>query len=571
MPTFRIDDRELTVPDGTTVLQAALAHGVEIPHYCYHPGLSIAGNCRICLVEIEKFPKPAIACNTVAAEGMVVHADGPGAAKLRRRVMEYLLANHPLDCPICDQAGECKLQDYAYRFGQPTTRFVEEKEHGPKRRELGPHVLFDWERCIKCTRCIRFCEEVPKTGELAMLLRGVREEIGVFPGKPLDNPYSGNVVDLCPVGALTLREFRFRSRVWFLTDVPSVCPGCARGCSTRLGTFRNEIFRVTPRANQAVNRWWICDEGRLWGDRLQAAEGRRLDGPRVVPPAAAAPSAAREHDGPRVVPPAAATGADPWEKARDAAAEALRAAAGRVRVLADPRASLEETWALALVAKTLGAPVHLASHEDGADDELLIRADRAPNARGAGLVLDALAGGARPVAELEAALAAGEVAALLALGPGLVGPVEDEPPSLEPDALARAAARIVIDAHPSALSGAATALLPATSYGEFDGAYVNFAGRVQHSAAALAPKTDCRPAAATLLDLAARLGANAPVPDALREALSRDVPALAAIDWLDLPAGEGEDVAGADSASRACPATGAATALLAAGVPPAGR
>ena len=280
MPTFTIDGRELTVPEGTTVLQAAIRNGIEIPHYCYHPGLRIAGNCRMCLVEIEKFPKPAIACNTVVTDGMVVHTDTERVRKLREAVLEFLLINHPLDCPVCDQAGECQLQEYGYRHGSATSRFREEKEHGPKRRVLGPHVLYDWERCIKCTRCIRFCQEVTGTAELGMFHRGVREEIGTFPGRPLDNAYSGCVVDLCPVGALTLREFRFRSRVWFLTDVPSVCPGCARGCSVFLGTFRNEIQRIRPRTNHAVNRWWICDEGRLWHARLEAAAERRLAGPR---------------------------------------------------------------------------------------------------------------------------------------------------------------------------------------------------------------------------------------------------------------------------------------------------
>ncbi len=551
MPTFKIDDRELTVPDGTTVLQAALANGIEIPHYCYHPGLSIAGNCRICLVAIEKFPKPAIACNTVVTEGMVVTTQSDAVRALRESIMEFLLINHPLDCPICDQAGECKLQDYAYRFGHATTRFTEEKEHGPKRSDFGPHVVFDWERCIKCTRCIRFCEEVTQTGELGMFLRGVREEVGVFPGRPLDNPYSGNVVDLCPVGALTLKEFRFRSRVWFLTNVPTTCAACARGCSTHAGAFRNELYRITPRENQAVNRWWMCDRGRLWGQELQAAESRRLNGPHV------------------------AQAVSNWDDALATAAQALLGAAAtrRVRVLASPRMTVEEAWALAQLANGPlgGAPVHLAVHEEGADDQLLLRADKSPNRRGVTEVLAALCGGARPVGELEAALEAGEVDALFAVGPGLIGPVESEPPAVEPHLLAKATTRVVLDAYPSALSGAATVLLPVPSYGEFAGAYVNFAGRVQHVERCLAPKVDCRPATMVLGDLFGALGGGEfPAPAAIRARVSAEVPAFAAIDWAALPASTGQDLAGVDAASQAAPATGALVKMLASGMTVAG-
>ncbi len=545
MPTFRIDDRELTVPDGTTVLQAALQNGIEIPHYCYHDGLSIAGNCRICLVEIEKFPKPAIACNTVVAEGMVVHSNTDRVGKLREAVMEFLLVNHPLDCPICDQAGECKLQDYAYRFGHATTRFTEEKEHGPKRRELGPHVVFDWERCIKCTRCIRFCEEVTGTGELNMFLRGVREEIGVFPGKPLDNAYSGNVVDLCPVGALTLKEFRFRSRVWFVTNVPTVCGVCARGCSTFAGSFRNEILRVTPRDNMAVNRWWICDVGRLHGQTLQAAEPRRLDGPRV--------GGAPQPD---------------WNAAVTAAADLLRTAAGerRVRVLASPRATVEEAWALAQVAKALDAPVHLAAHDEGEDDALLLRRDKTPNRRGVIAVLDACCGGAQDVFALEGAIRDGLCDVLLALGPGLVGPVEHETPVVDPHLLPAIKQKIVLDAFPSALTGAATVLLPSTCYGEAGGAYVNFAGRVQHAEKFLMPKVDCRPVALLLNDLLAALGGTPTPSTKIRERVSRDVPYFAGIDWATLPGSTGQDLAGVDAAAEAAPATGAYLKMLASGL-----
>lgn len=546
MPTFKIDDREYTCPDGWTVLQAALEHGIDIPHYCYHPGLSIAGNCRICLVEIEKFPKPAIACNTVATEGMVVHTKSDKVKGWRESVMEFLLVNHPLDCPICDQAGECKLQEFSYRHGAPTTRFKEEKEHGPKARDLGPHIVFDWERCIKCTRCIRFCEEVSGTAELGMFLRGVREEIGVFPGKPLDNPYSGNVADLCPVGALTLREFRFRSRVWFLQDVPATCPGCARGCSIDLGEFRNEIFRITPRENHAVNRWWICDTGRLWGERLRHAHDQRLDGPRSTD----------------------ASGTDPWMNALADAAGALREVAGskRAAVLASPRATVEEIYLLCELAKSVlgGAPVFLPAHEAGADDHLLIRRDRSPNARGAQAVIDARCGGAKSVAELERALLAGQIDVLLALGPGLVGPVTDEPPVLSAEALQKAKTRIVIDAFASPLAQAATILLPAATYAETSGTYVNFAGRVQWTERALRPAVDCRPATMILGDLLAQLSLDAPVlsPEDIAERVAADVPAFAGIRWSELIATTGQDLAGARAADHVCQATGALVKML---------
>lgn len=553
MPTITIDGQTFDVPQGITILQAALAKGIEIPHYCYHPGLEIAGNCRICLVEVEKNPKPQIACNTFISDGMVVFTQSEKTKDWQKAVMEFLLINHPLDCPICDQAGECKLQDYSFRFGKPTTRFEEEKEHGPKRRELGPHVMFDWERCIKCTRCIRFCEEVPKTGELDMFLRGVREEISTFPGKPLDNNYSGNVVDICPVGALTLKEFRFKSRVWFVSNVPSTCGGCARGCSTDIGSFRNEVYRITPRENQAVNRWWICDEGRLWGERMRAGEPRRLSG------ASGAGLDAK----------------DTWGSALSAATLALKNAAGKVRLLASPRMTCEEALVLARLAAgpLKGARVHLAVHEQGVDDDVLLRRDKSPNRRGVTAVLDAVCSGAGSVTELEQALNAGHVEVLLAVGPGLTGPHDDEPAVIDAAALGKAKMRIVLDAYKTPLSDAATLLMPVLTYGETAGTYVNFAGRVQHVEKPFTPRADARSLLLLLGDLLQSLSPGEATGGValVRERLSKDVPGFAQIRWDELPASSGQDLAGVDASTQACKVTGAARKILSSGWAPVGH
>jgi NADH-quinone oxidoreductase subunit G len=237
MPKITVNGRIIEVPTGRTLLQALddvglLMNGVDIPHYCWHPKLTIDGSCRLCQVEVEGLPKLQIACNTPVQEGMVVRTDTDRVCKAREGVMELLLVNHPLDCPICDQAGECKLQDYAYEWGVIESRTREPRRALKKNVELGPTIVFDQERCILCRRCVRFCREVPGTGELVVLNRGDESVIETFPGAPLDNPYSMNVADLCPVGALTSRDFRFKIRVWFLEDVPGVCTGCAKGCNT---------------------------------------------------------------------------------------------------------------------------------------------------------------------------------------------------------------------------------------------------------------------------------------------------------------------------------------------------
>ncbi|RPI07183.1 MAG: NADH-quinone oxidoreductase subunit G, partial [Zetaproteobacteria bacterium] len=268
MPRLTIDGVEITTAGPTTILEAAKSAGIEIPHYCYHPGLSVVGQCRMCQVEVEKMPKLATACNTAVTDGMAVSTNSPRVEKARRAVLEFYLLNHPLDCPVCDRGGECPLQDYTLKYGPGESRTVEEKVQRAKHKILGPHIVFDAERCILCTRCVRFCHEVPRTGELGVFSRGDRSEINLFPGKVLDNAYSGNVIDLCPVGALTSREYRFQSRPWDLVrHTPSVCPLCSAGCNV-IVDVRNrqrgdEILRIRPRENQAVNRWWMCDEGRF--------------------------------------------------------------------------------------------------------------------------------------------------------------------------------------------------------------------------------------------------------------------------------------------------------------------
>ena len=248
---------------GHVLLQVALDHGIEIPHYCYHPKLSIDGSCRMCQVKIERAPKLAIACNTPVADGMVVDTQSAEVAEARRGVMELMLLNHPLDCPICDQAGECYLQDYSFGYGRQHARTTSPRRKGLKRHPIGPRVVFDEERCILCRRCVRFTEEISKTGELRVFGIGDRSHIGTVPDRPLDNAYSVCTADICPVGALLSADFHHKRRVWFLEEVESVCPSCANGCNIKLGMFRNEIQRLVPRRNDAVNDTWMCDHGRL--------------------------------------------------------------------------------------------------------------------------------------------------------------------------------------------------------------------------------------------------------------------------------------------------------------------
>jgi NADH-quinone oxidoreductase subunit G len=272
MPTLKINGQELTVDQGTTIIEAAKKIGVDIPVFCYHEGLSIAANCRMCLVDVElngrKFPNPLPACHTMVGEGMVVETETPKVKKIRKGVLEFLLLNHPIDCPICDQAGECSLQDHYMEHGHYESRQEFEKVKKNKATPIGKNVILDSERCILCSRCVRFTNEVTKTDEMIISNRGNHSEIGVFPGKTLDNDYSLCTVDICPVGALTSRDFRFKKREWDLTKTNSICTGCSKGCNISLEYEGNVIYRITPVENQEVNKWWMCDYGRSIKDEI---------------------------------------------------------------------------------------------------------------------------------------------------------------------------------------------------------------------------------------------------------------------------------------------------------------
>lgn len=565
MPKLTINGREVEVEAGTTVIRAAEKLGVFVPSYCYHPGLTIAGNCRMCLVEIEKMPKLAISCSTLVADGMTVHTESPKVKEAQDAILEFLLINHPLDCPICDQAGECRLQEFAFQYGPAKSRFLEEKVHKPKNIDIGKHIMFDAERCILCSRCVRFCEEVPKTGELTIGQRADHAIIETYPGMRLDNAYSGNTVDICPVGALTLKEFRFRQRVWFIKDVPSVCPGCARGCSVDNGVSKGAILRITPRENQAVNRWWICDEGRLSYEKLYGPT--RIASARMVAAAAGAlanfatmaPGAsARRAREPRPTVLESSPGEvaetplipifnegipgaprQPRKLGKDevsmvaglsAAARALGAALeaggpGSVGFVLSPRATNEDLFVMGTLARDLfGArSVVLPLFERGQDDDILIRKDKSPNRRGASVIVEGLGLGFETEEALAQRLSAGQIRALVVLGPNLLGletgAIEDANPL--PGAEGRTGhgdgpapqtagheelfARIVaaagqsgalvvaIDAFESALTQGAGIVLPALTYGEIEGTFTNFEGHVQRILAGVAPAVDGLP------------------------------------------------------------------------------
>lgn len=456
-----INGKEVVTTKGKNVIQAAAEAGVAIPHYCYHPKLSIAGNCRMCLIEIEKMPKLQIACNTQVAEGMSVLTDSPKVLAVRKAVLEFLLINHPVDCPICDQAGECMLQNYYMDHNREASRFDAGKQHDRKKTVFGPNVVFDGERCIKCTRCVRFCQEITKTDELTVINRGDHSTISLFDDSVLDNPLSANVVDICPVGALTDRDFRFKVRVWYLNKTPSICPGCSTGCNVSVESYQNAIARFKPRINEAVNGHWICDEGRYCFKALTA--GERITSPMI-----------RQEGG--LVPVS-------WEEAIKAVAAGLRAHAPMAAILSG-RNTNEEAYLFARAAKRLNADAMLEvvyqERELTEVQKILLSPDRSPNFRGARDMGVQSGGGYDGLLQK---LAAGDFAAAYIVGEDVLTGGADSLRS----GLQNLSFLVVQDAYMSDTAKLAHVVLPATHFAEKEGTYTNRKGRLQKLNAALIP------------------------------------------------------------------------------------
>lgn len=456
MAKITIDGRQFEVDGKRTIIEAARENGMEIPHFCWHPRLSVAGNCRMCLVEVEKLPKLVIACATQVAEGMVIHTANPKVIKAREAVMEFLLINHPLDCPICDEAGECKLQDYAYQYGIGYSRFEEDKVHKPKRVELGPYVMLDTERCIMCSRCIRFCDEVAKKPQLTFTQRGTHVELTTFPGEQLDNPYSMNVIDICPVGALTSRDFRFKARVWEMSSTETICPGCARGCNMYSWVRNNEILRQTPRYNPAVNDFWMCDRGRLETFRHVNVESR------IKSPLMKKESGIVEVG---------------WDEAiARAASEAKTFRKQEIAAIGSPYATNEENYLFqkfaseALGTRNIDFMQHVV---DGDEDSLLIRSDKTPNSLGTREV------GVRP---REGGLAFEGI--MKAIRDGLVKCLIVLDDNIAADAAIAQTLRkleflVVMCSFENETTRAADIVLPSSTFAEKNGTFTNFQGRVQ--------------------------------------------------------------------------------------------
>jgi len=540
MPTLTIDGRTIECESGKMIIEAALENGIDVPHFCWHPALSVSGNCRMCLVEVEKTPKLAIACSTSVADGQVVHVHNERAIAAREAVMEFLLINHPLDCPICDEAGQCKLQDYAYSHGRGESRFTEEKVHKDKRVEFGPEVLFDGERCISCSRCIRFSDEIAHQPVLTFVQRGDHVTIETFPGTSLDNDYSMNVIDICPVGALTSRDFRFKARVWDMSFNPSICPGCSRGCNVDLGVRNNEILRIEPRTNMKVNTYWMCDAGRL-GEFAYVNKGR-VDGPIV------------RRDG--------TESAVSWDDAYAEVAARLRSfKPGEIAFIGSPHATCEENFLLAKLAReVLGCHnIDLAEYLDPSfGDDLLKRSDRAPNTRGARAVGVAPDKAGLGINEIIAGAASGRIKALYALDQKL------DIDATITEALAKLSLLVVHASNFTPVANLAHVLLPASTYAEKEGTFVNGDGLVQHMMPAIVTREnqrfmglkmsrldkfgaandrwthgerrDCRPAWLVLTAIARQLSAkwDYRVPENVFAEIAQRIPAFGAMTYEGL-------------------------------------
>ena len=488
MPKLTIDGKEVEVAKGTRVIEAAKLAGADIPFYCYHPGLSIAGNCRMCLVEIEKTPKLQIACHTECADGMIVKTETDKVKQTRKHVLEFLLVNHPLDCPICDQAGECWLQDYYLNYGAYDSRVNEDKVKKHKAQPIGPHVMLDAERCILCSRCVRFTDEISKTHELGIINRGDHAEITVFPGREVDNDYSGNVVDICPVGALTDRDFRFKMRVWYLESKNSICNGCSRGCNIQIQVKKDRmhhakderVMRLKPRFNEEVNHWWMCDEGR-YGYKFHDAN-------RILEPVKRFENAARETH---------------WEAVFPDVVQKINLAEGKVGVLLSPQMSNEELFlARRFFNEELGlnSVLLVKPHQDGKKDDFLIQADKNPNSKGAALL--GFSYNDKAVENLFNQCSNGELEGLIIFGQDLAALYGT---TVQEKIMKGLKWTLFIGSNHNATSAAATFVLPSATYAEKEGTFTNFEGRVQRFERALEPLGEAKPEWKILVFLARQM------------------------------------------------------------------
>ncbi len=470
---YTLNGVECYAPEGQLVIEAAKDAGVEIPHYCYHPALGNPGNCRMCIVEVAGAPKPQVACRTGVREGMEVRSDSDAAKRAQASALELHLVNHPLDCPVCDQSGECGLQDYYMKIGQYQSEVREDKLHKEKRIVAGPHVMLDQERCILCTLCTRFVDNVTKTHELGIFGMGDAERIEVTPGMTLDNAYSGNVVDLCPVGALTDRDFRYKVRVWYLDKTDSICPGCSRGCNISVHTnterpWHNDgkrVVRLKPRVNMEVNGYWMCDDGRYGFANLDADRLGKVLKLAPTKTELSWPDMARELAG------------------------ILKTAGDGLAVVTSGMLSNEDWVAYkALFVDKLGVTRHYFTSEPdqvGVEDDLLRRRDKVPNLKGAENI--GLKSGSFD--ELAKSLESGKINTLYVIERDLSRVYGERAAGL----LAKVKTTILQGPNKYALGDRFTYRLPATAYVEESGHFTNFEGKIGAYKKALAPIGDAKP------------------------------------------------------------------------------
>ncbi len=563
MPTITINGKACQFKPGQMILQVANEHGVAVPQYCYHDGLSIVASCRICLGEVWALNprnnnklEPSMGgklvptCQTAAADGMVVYTESPKAVQNQKAVMEYLLINHPLDCPVCDQSGECLLQDYSYEYGRGVSRFEEDKVKNPK-KDVGPHVLLYADRCILCSRCVRFTREVTGTNELIVQGRGNKSEIDIFPGKPLDNPLSANVVDICPVGALLDKDFLFTQRVWFLQSTPSIDGITASGDNIWVHHNDGKVYRLKPRTNLAINKWWMTDEVRYGWKFVHSEE--RLRTPR------------RRQFGTLVE--------CDFTRAYHDAIEGIRSRVGsgggrgRLGMLVSPMLTCEEAFVLAQAALALDKDAVLAvgpiprSGEDQVfppglkkDDPkaFVVSAEKCPNSRGVRRVLEGLRGAAVPgFEEFMHQLGLGRFGAVILTGnypsmwatDELLASLRSQEPGVRGQGGGRAFV-VVIDTLWSPLTDAADIVLPGATWVEKAGTFENARGMLQAFPQAIPVIEMAKPEGQIALDLMAVIqGREAPplppmtvlapsppgrVPDAVEIAPPRGEPFAAA-------------------------------------------